>query len=446
LITDMVIENKSFDEKIRDAFADFEARPPAHAWYGISLGIAQYVPRHTAPLVYKVAAGLAILLVSSLSFWFLTSQPYGEVPGLASENTVLPTGSLAPELALAEVLTSTAPVVVLAETPGSTSSTAEKVKITAPVNFSSPASLLAFLPEKQPSLQKPALDYHQEILPQEQQPSLLAFESRGIDFSFLTLGVHIAPQYSFRHLAKPSEIDNGGIPFENLESALFSFNIGVSAKASLRPWLSLHTGVSYSTMGQFVNDIVAFSHPFNLPLFELDRNSNFGHPQTIVTSQGNIRLSEPSLFFADVESYRVITNKQYFADGDPKNLSVRDFGLSQYFSFLEIPLVAHVRVLEMQRAELHVKAGGSMNYLLGNEVFLGRRTMSKPIGETYGLRKFNFSALGGFVLNVPLNKSLNLTIEPTAQMFVMPLVRDQLMIGRALPFQYSVFTGITYGF
>ncbi len=446
MITDMVIENRNFDEKIRDAFADFEARPPAHVWYGISLGLAQPVTRRIAPLVYRVAAGLAILLVSALSFWFLTFQPYGEVPGLATESSVFPDANITTEQALAEELTATTPAVALTETPASAVSATEEVKIPAPVNFSSPASLLASIPEKQPSLQKPSLDYQQDILPLEQQPSLLAFERRGIDFSFLTLGAHIAPQYSFRHLARPSEIDNGGIPFENLESALFSFNIGVSAKVSLRPWLSLQTGMNYSTMGQFVNDIVAFSHPFNLPLFELDRNTNFGHPQTIVTSQGNIRLSEPSLFFADVESYRVITNKQYFADGDPKNLTVRDFGISQYFSFLEIPLLAQVRVLDLQRAELLVKAGGSMNYLLGNEVFLGRKTMSKPIGETYGLRKFNFSALGGFVLNVPLNKSLNLTIEPTAQMFVMPMVRDQLMIGRALPFQYSVFTGITYGF
>jgi len=441
----MVIENKSFDEKIRDAFADFEARPPAHVWYGISLGMPQPAPRRFAPLLYKVAAGLALLLVSSLSFWFLTFLPYGEVPGLASEN-ILPDAGLVTDLTFTEGTVVTTPVVLSAETPVSAAPMADEVTIQAPVKFSSPNSLLASLPGKQPSLQKAATNYQQETFPQEQQSSLLALESKGIDFSFLTLGVHIAPQYSFRHLAKPSEIDNGGIPFENLESPLFSFNVGFSANARIRPWLSLQTGLNYSTMGQFVNDIVAFSHPFNLPLFELDRNTNFGHPQTIITSQGNIRLSEPSLFFADVESYRVITNKQYFADGDPKNLSMRDFGISQYFTFLEVPLVAHVRVLELQHAELHVKAGGSMNYLMGNEVFLGRKTMSKPIGETYGLRKFNFSALGGFVLNVPLNKSLNLTIEPTAQMFVMPMVRDQLMIGRALPFQYSVFTGITYGF
>lgn len=444
MIANMVIENKSFDEKIKGAFADFEAKPPAHVWYGISLGMTQPAPRRIAPLVFRVAAGLALLLVSSLTFWFLAFQPLGEAPVIADESW-LPDAAT-PTLAFAEELLQPSAAVVSTPVPHIASAPTRKVNIPAAARFNTMPPLMASLSGKQPLLQEAAPDFQQEMIPSEQSAPLLAIETRDVDLSMITLGAHIAPQYSFRHLVNSSEIRNGGIPFEDLESPLFSFNVGISARAMLRPWLSIQAGLNYSTMGQYVNNIVAFSHPFNLPLFEPDRSARFGHPQTIVTSQGNIRLSEPSLFFADVESYRVITNKQYFADGDPKNLSVRDFGISQYFTFLELPLVAHIRVLELQHAELHVKAGGSMNYLLGNEVFLGRKTMASPIGETYGLRKFNFAALGGVVLTVPFKGNLRLTLEPTAQMFLMPMVRDPLMIGRALPFQYSLFTGITYSF
>jgi hypothetical protein len=441
----MVIEHRNFDEKIRGAFGDFEVMPPAHVWYGISLGMASPAPRRVAPLLLKLAAGLTIFILSALSFWFLTFQPSGDVSQLAAASSV--SGSVeASELVFNEVGPATLRDESLTNVSLINSSRADIIDIPTTIPFNAPASLLAFLSGTKPALLPPTLDFQQKILPLEESPSFLAFASKGVDFSFLTLGVHMAPQYSFRHLARPSEIDNGGIPFENLESALFSFNIGFSASAKVLPWLSIQTGLNYSTMGQFVSDIIAFSHPSNLPLFEIDPKSHFGHPQTIVTSQGNIRLSEPSLFFADAESYRVITNKQYFVDGDPKNLTMRDFGISQYFTFLEVPLIAQAKLLEMQHANIHIKAGGSMNYLLSNEVFLGRKTMQKPIGETYGLRKFNFSVIGGVALNVPLNNRLSLTFEPSAQYFLMPMVRDQLMIGRALPFQYSVFTGITYGF
>lgn len=441
----MVIEHRNFDEKIRGAFGDFEVMPPAHVWYGISLGMASPAPRRVAPLLLKLAAGLTIFILSALSFWFLTFQPSGDVSQLAAASSV--SGSVeASELVFNEVGPATLRDESLTNVSLINSSRADIIDIPTTIPFNAPASLLAFLSGTKPALLPPTLDFQQKILPLEERPSFLAFASKGVDFSFLTLGVHMAPQYSFRHLARPSEIDNGGIPFENLESALFSFNIGFSASAKVLPWLSIQTGLNYSTMGQFVSDIIAFSHPSNLPLFEIDPKSHFGHPQTIVTSQGNIRLSEPSLFFADAESYRVITNKQYFVDGDPKNLTMRDFGISQYFTFLEVPLIAQAKLLEMQHANIHIKVGGSMNYLLSNEVFLGRKTMQKPIGETYGLRKFNFSVIGGVALNVPLNNRLSLTFEPSAQYFLMPMVRDQLMIGRALPFQYSVFTGITYGF
>jgi hypothetical protein len=441
----MVIEHKNFDEKIREAFGDFEVMPPAHVWYGISLGMAPPAPRRVAPLLLKVAAGLAIFILTSLSFWFLAFQPAGEFPQLAADSAV--SGSVeASELALNEPGRATPRLQGLTNGSLFNSSEDDIFDLPPTFEFNAPSSLLAFLSGTKPALLPPTLDFQQKILPLEESPSFFAFASKGVDFSFLTLGVHMAPQYSFRHLARPSEIDNAGIPFENLESALFSFNIGLSADAKILPWLSLQTGLNYSTMGQFVSDIIAFSHPSNLPLFEIDPKSHFGHPQTIVTSQGNIRLSEPSLFFADAESYRVITNKQYFVDGDPKNLTMRDFGISQYFAFLEVPLIANVTLLEMPNADIRIKAGGSMNYLLSNEVFLGRKTMQNPIGETYGLRKFNFSVIGGIALNVPLNNRLSLTFEPSAQYFLMPMVRDQLMIGRALPFQYSVFTGLTYGF
>jgi hypothetical protein len=447
----MVIEHKNFDEKIREAFGDFEVMPPAHVWYGISLGMAPPAPRRVVPLLLKVAAGFAIFILSSLSFWFLAFQPSGDMHQLATMNAFQGAVSDQPEtfsdaIAESQVVTASAVNTIRSSLTSAQTLVQPAIGIPSPVGFIVPPSLMASLAGEKPVLLPATLDFSQEILPLVEGSGFIAYSAKGADNSFSTFGLLIAPQYSYRHIPRSGRIGYAGIPFESLEQYLLSYNASLSFDFQLSPRVGIRTGLSYSILGQFIRDIFSFSNPENAPLFEYFGNQKFGHPQTILTSQGYIRLSEPTLFFADAESYRIITNKQFFPDGNPKNLVMRDFGISQYFTFLEVPVLAQYKVLEMQHADIRLKAGGSMNYLLSNEVFLGRKSMQKPIGETYGLRKFNFSVIGGVALNIPLNNHLNLTFEPTAQIFLMPMVRDPLMIGRALPFQYSVFTGITYGF
>lgn len=447
----MVIENRNFEEKIRDAFSDFEPRPPVHVWYGVIAGMKEPVAKVYSPLWLKVAAGLAILLVSSFSLLFFTSQPLGETPLLGYENNAASspasaaTISSAPNNLLSNATDASAEMFVPA---APALSSVARIDLPLSPAIVSPPALLASLPQSAPAplLRSESFDNKQPLLAIEEKGGFLASVLRVPSSSRLAFGLHISPQYSFRYLSDPSASQSAGIPFERLEDPLFSQNFGISAYYQVSPWLRLQTGLSYNTIGQFVKDIYGFSHPLRIPLFEMERSNVFGHPQTIVTSQGNIRLSEPTLFFTDAKSYRVITNKQFFTDGEPKNLVMRDFGISQYFTFLEIPLMAHIKLLELSGADFHLKAGGSLNYLLDNEVFLGRKAMQKPIGETYGIRQYNVSAIGGLVANVPLGSHLSLTFEPTAQVYLMPMVRDQLMIGRALPLQFSIFTGITYGF
>ena len=450
----MVIEYKNFDEKVKEAFNGFEAKPPASVWHGVFQGMAAPTPRRLAPVLLRIAAGFAIFLLGSISVWFLAYNPSTDSFSLATLEPAKPNAVSIENISpgFSEPDTKTKSLLVSESTLTALSIFSNEAEILYPVeptpfpSLKTLPALLAELPQEAPVLLAASIDINQEISSPDDGPGFIASLGKRIDITFLSLGVNVGPQYSYRQLSNPVEVSKAGIPFQTLESPLFTYYIGMSANVKISPRLSLQSGLGYSTMGQFVSDIIAFSHPANFPLFEMGSNSRFGHPQTIVTSQGNIRLSEPTLFFADAQSYRVVTNKQFFANGDPKNLTMRDFGISQYFSFIEVPILAQYRVLDLRTANLSLKAGGAMNYLIGNEVFLGRKTMQKSIGETYGVRKYNFSVIGGMVLTVPLRYGFSLTFEPTAQMYLMPMVQDQLMIGRALPFQYSLYSGITYGF
>jgi len=450
----MVIEYKDFDKKVKDAFSGFEAKPPAGVWHGIAQGISAPAQRSLAPVLLRIAAGFAILLLGSISVWFLAFNQSADNITLVSLELSEPNDVRAESIGhdLPEAQSESLSVAVsgailpVIEAASNDEEILQSIETTPASSLRTMPAILAQVSQQAPVLLVAPIEINQEISSSDEGPGFIASLGARIDITFLSVGVNVGPQYSYRQLSNPVEVSKAGIPFQTLESPLFTYYIGMSANVKISPRLSFQSGLGYSTMGQFVSDIIAFSHPANFPLFEMGSNSRFGHPQTIVTSQGNIRLSEPTLFFADAQSYRVISNKQYFPDGDPKNLKMRDFGISQYFSFIEVPILAQYRALDFRTANLSLKAGGSMNYLIGNEVFLGRKTMQKSIGETYGLRKYNFSVIGGLVLTVPLRNGFSLTFEPTAQMYLMPMVQDQLMIGRALPFQYSVHSGITYGF
>lgn len=446
----MVIDYKNFDEKMRDAFDEFEVRPPAHVWYGVVAGMSAPRKKRMLPVLLRVAAAAAVLVVTSLSFWFLASQPFGKAPReLLSQAPSA--GGMPQALPLEESRMEAAATPGLSP-EGSASSTKvtpvlqDRPEIPASPNLNGPQSLLASLSTRRPGLLSPDRGRDSEIPLFGQLSESLALINDGKDLSMLSLGLHFSPQYSFRHIVNPYGFSYGGIPFEKLEDPIFTYSLGLSVQARLKPWLSLQTGLNYGTMGQFVSNINAYSHPKNLPLYEVDSNIYYGHPQTIVTSLGNIRLNEPTLYFADAESYRVITNKQFIYDDVTQVLKYRDFGLSQYFTYLEVPLLARMNAGSILGVGFEVKAGGSVNYVLGNEVFLGRKSLATPIGETYGQRRFNYSALGGLAVTIPLGSHLRLNLEPTAQVFIRPMVPDQLTLGRALPFHYSVFTGITYGF
>lgn len=130
---------------------------------------------------------------------------------------------------------------------------------------------------------------------------------------------------------------------------------------------------------------------------------------------------------------------------DVKSLRQTSQGLTQVFQFVELPVNFRYEVISGY-ARLQVKGGVSVNYMLGNDVYAGQNIFQQSIGETHGVRTLNFAAMGGFSLSVPLTGKMSLHLEPTAQIFLNPILQEGLMIGHAYPYNYSIQTGISYGF
>lgn len=440
------------DKQFRERLEDFSVEPPAAAWHAIEQGLKPAAERRLFPMWLRAAAAVAALITAGLSFLV---SPRQESQQAADAQRQLPAQTYTQDYAsyddIPDPLKEVPARVSVSHHQGIRSSSAQMAVNEQQTTIAD--QLLGLLKSKSARLSLPQasglMAYRQDhqklsfsVNPSE---SWVATNQTEDVYPNVSLGAHIISQYNYRETFSSGNFGTSGIPFENLEEPLYSLGYGLSVNIGFSEIWGIQTGLNYRNMGQYLSDIMAFSSLDGIPLFQPAGRHAFNHPQTIITSQGSIRLNEPSLYFADAQSFRVLTNKQALANQDPQLLSQREKGLSQFSSFMEIPLMVRVRLFERSFG-LHLKGGMTGTYLLRNGVYLGRDMKQQPIGETFGLRTMNFSAIGGVVLSVPLSGRLTLHFEPTGQLFLMPMVKDELLTGKVLPYNFSVFSSFTYGF
>ncbi len=449
------------DRKFREKLEGLEVNPPVEAWLAISESIKKPSRSGVAPVVFRVAATVAVLIVSLLSLNFLFLNRSGqdtEIADWSVQDTPLfdlqPDRVTAPGEQREEARPST-----LAGFPGTAvqagqlsparASFSDPGRMTArPGVYLDRASLTLF-PFPEPNRGTgggEAFESGSEILSGSSDIQVLAAATDGGSVgNNIRFGAHFAPQYNFRILRGTNGMSFSDIPFQSLEEQILTYSAGLDAFFELSPRWTLQAGISYMNMGQYVKDIMSYQHPSRMPLFA-GHGGSVNHPQTIITSQGNIRLSDPHLYFSDQQSYRVLTNRHAMEGTDVQSLSESREGVTQVFRFVEIPVVFRYALYEGGNVGLRLKGGVSASYLLNNDVFLGDDMMQNPIGKTDGLRKFNFSAIGGIAMDIPLTGNLTFHLEPTGQLFVSPIVGEGVMTGYAYPYGFSLQTGISYGF
>lgn len=449
------MERHYIDESIQEKLEGLEINPPVEAWVHIADAIDKHPRRRFLPLFFRVAASLAVLVAAVFSFWLL-------MPGDAYHETIMTADMSATEIIpmpavevqaqvpsgaglLQRVFSATRPVgLLLAESADSPSFALPDVAAQ-PID-----GMFAWLSTSGgPMVQNSVVEglFEADAMPDATGTANRVSEyfARSGTPANIRFGAHFAPAYNYRMLDAGNDFGFQAIPFEALEERIMTYSAGFSASYRISPAWSVQTGIGYLNMGQYVRDIMVYAHPAQMPLYQQDPGlSKTFHPQTIITSQGSIRMHDPYHYFADVQSYRVITNKQTFSETDIRTLKKSAEGITQVFRYLEVPLVFRYHIVRRDLG-LQLKGGVAGNYLMQNEVFAGRNTMQKSIGETYGVRQLNVSAIGGLSLDIPLTGRLVFHLEPTAQIFLSPVSGHGIMTGRAFPYSYSVRTGISYG-
>lgn len=222
------------------------------------------------------------------------------------------------------------------------------------------------------------------------------------------------------------------------EKPLISYSGGVALSYRINRRFSIQSGLSYSTIGQELSGISAYSGFLNYG------SAKGGDNFSVITANGTVRTSNSDVFLLDnFKGDRVIT--QYTSNViDPVKSELNYVGssLRQNFSYLELPVVIRYKVVD-KTLDFNIIGGVSSNLLVNNSVSAGNGDKYQ-IGETEGLNSITFSSSLGLGMEYNLSGKLSMNFEPTFRYYMNPF--GSIPGLKIHPFSFGVFSGLSYKF
>ncbi len=247
------------------------------------------------------------------------------------------------------------------------------------------------------------------------------------------LGTEISPLYSYRSLETQNEAMALADDLNQAESGMLAYSGGVNVNYSLLRRLSLQSGVYYSRYG--VN--VANAYVFEDLTAEGLSNARF---YSINNSSGTI----------DIKNVDYVTNKadhKYFTPGstpfDRPSSEISSGEIVQNFEYIEVPLILRYKLID-RKIGFNLLGGLSTNLLVGSNTYYHSGGEREKIGKTTELKPINYSSIVGLGLDYSVSKHLNICLEPTFRYYLNSINQSSLI--RSYPYSIGVFTGLRYSF
>jgi opacity protein-like surface antigen len=216
----------------------------------------------------------------------------------------------------------------------------------------------------------------------------------------------------------------------------YTGGVGFAYKISSR--FSIQSGLYYSSLGQEVGGVNAYSG------FQQYVDSKSDHNFELVTAFGTVFSGNPDVFLnsSDLPArVRTYYTSEVF-DPVKANLSYVSSTIYQDLSFLELPVILRYKVID-SKIDLNVIGGMSYNFLLNNSVYAMLDGGKYPVGTTEGLNTVLLSSSLGMGMEYNLTNNLSLNLEPTFRYYLNPFNSDN---SGSHPYSLGVFSGISYRF
>jgi hypothetical protein len=432
----------NIDLVFRNGLKDYEVLPPPEVWEAIQPAIRKNV--NWLPLFRAAAAVAVVASMSFLAYRWGAESSINDTSLMVADNNE----SLVP------VVSSAIPVVSDLKENGKNSGTPERSNVPVESFVTQLPSVSGTASDNSKFNISQRLIAGNQSLPGIQDPLAKKYARinvpvlKAVNYQLIQENPEIpaVERWSVSAMASPtyySQFTSSGnaISQQLVESdqsrVSYTGGLGLSYKISSR--FSIQSGLYYSSMGQEVGGVNAYSG------FQQYAFAKGDHNFEILTANGTVYTNNSDVF---VNSYslpgRIVTS--YTNDVfDPvkANLSYISSTLYQDMSFLELPVIVRYKVVD-RKIGLNLIGGMSYNFLVNNSVYAVSDAGKFPVGSTEGLNTVSLSSSLGMGMEYKLSNSLSLNLEPTFRYYINPFNSGNST--GLHPYSIGIFSGVAYKF
>ena len=458
---------KNMDRIFRDKLSQFNAEPPAEVWNNINNKLNQDRNRRGIFWITRIAAGIAILTILSLSYFLIRTTPDKEMITGDESKVEKSTEETIPAITGRE----DEKKIIAQEYKEEQTTTIEDFiqyadekqsdELTVKDEFDFSASTLSFMEgkyigqveyiikDKQVRLsesgktEKSGTPVHGNEIPVETiNEDLYALnvppEEVNKDGKW-GIGTQFSPLYSYRNLEIDETSLMSGSYYNAAESGMMAYSGGVNVNYVPTRRISLQSGVYYSKYGLTVDN--AYNYEKMIP----DATASTSNTKfySVNNSSGEIDVMANSSIgyvtnFADQSA-------EYANMGSAPELSneVDDGEIIQNFEYIEVPLIVRYKVVD-RKFGFNFLGGLSTNLLVGSNAYYSEDGNKEKIGETTNIKPFNYSSILGVGLFYSVSDRLNINLEPTFRYYLNSINESSVI--KSHPYSMGIFTGLSYYF
>lgn len=482
----MLGDNNHIDQLFRDKLVGFDQHPPEAVWSNIQAAIGSQPVRKTW-LWWRIAGVAAAVFLALVAGWMLVKFPVEQleplVEGSSASKLEVPAGQPVNEVYIAEtspgtvgqapvsspisegmktalphkVASEETPLIVVGEHPATWYT--ENSRQFIPLEARDPVILLndegdavlaklgewlgafesrlatALLGDEQT---EPGLSLKDQLIVAEnirQRKQQFAKEDTGNQWGIGALASALASGEQNKGGDRDFFASNYLMPDTRSETT-FSGGMMVDYKVTER--LKVKSGVVYSKLKHRTDGLVMSMNFGGDGYVTEDSGMKIAHASlTAITPTGQVHFSEmPELA---ISTHDAIFGTSAELDG----VLVTTADLAQDMEYIEVPVILAYSIID-RKVNLDLSGGVSANFLVGNSARIYEESQRTQVGETADLRDMVYSGSLGVSVGVDLSRRLKLSIEPRMKYFLSSVSKNSAIDYK--PYQFGVYTGITYSF
>lgn len=477
------------DSYFRDRLAGFEQSPPESTWENIARKLGERRKRSVFLLVFRIAAGMAILLSTGIGVYLVTRENSGKMkPALSenirknnnSENNAKPSSSKSEyavtnkPVSVPQQATSEKPAIIREQKTGVINKEADLNKTepglisqdepgnpiqyeTGVINQNSfsyaevnlPGRLTGLKGRPVYSKEMPVMEAR-EMSAEEATAMLLADYYKDTDAekkanSRWSLGSEVAPLYSYRAITS-DDLQQASIKqFNESESGVLAYAGGIRVNYSTGGRLTVQSGIYYSRYGQQkeAQTVSGNSSEQNYSFVQVTNST--GRIRGVVDNKMSFYSASPNVDPV-IENFTNTRYKNGISNADmypvvPGDAS--DIRFEQLFDYFELPLIVKYKIID-RRMDFSFNGGLVTNFLFGNSINMINDGKTTRITETTEINKVNYLGSFGLGFDYPLSHRFDITIEPRFRYYINPIGTESEIIVH--PFSFGFFAGFNYRF